>query len=101
MRIFWAAAIFALVAGPAFAQEKPMPQYGDINKPKSPQEIAADKAADKAYNNSLGNIPDKGPVDPWGNARSTDAPKNGTKAAAKSAAKIAPAKQAKSGSTAN
>jgi hypothetical protein len=101
MRIFCAVAIFALLAGPAFAQEKPIPRYGDVATPKSPQEIEADKAADKAYKNSLGNIPDQGPVDPWGNARSSDAPKNAVKPAAKSAAKTAPAKTAKTGSTAN
>jgi hypothetical protein len=96
MRIFCAAAVLAFLAGPALAQEKQVPRYGEDGS-KSPQEIAADKAADKAYNKSLGNIPDKGPVDPWGSARSTDAPKSTTKAAAKTA----PAKPAKLGSTAN
>jgi hypothetical protein len=101
MRVFCAVAIFALLAGPAFAQEKPVPRYGDVATPKSPQEIEADKAADRAYKNSLGNIPDQGPVDPWGNARSSDASKTAVKPAAKSAAKTAPAKTAKTGSTAN
>jgi hypothetical protein len=96
MRIFCAAAIFALLAGPAFAQQKPVPRYGEDSS-KTPQEIAADKAADKAYSKALGNIPDKGPVDPWGTARSTDAPKS----AAKTAVKTAPAKPTKTGSTAN
>jgi hypothetical protein len=101
MRVFCAAAIFALLAGPAFAQDKPVPRYGDVATPKSPQEIEADKAADRAYKNSLGNIPDQGPVDPWGNARSSDTSKNAVKPAAKSATKTAPAKTAKTGSTAN
>jgi hypothetical protein len=101
MRIFCAAAIFALLAGPAFAQDKPVPRYGDLGAAKSPQEIEADKAAEKAYNNSLKNIPDQGPVDPWGNARSSDAPKNAVKPVSKSAAKTAPAKTTKTGSTAN
>jgi hypothetical protein len=69
-----------------------------VSTPKSRAEIAADKATEKAYNNSLGNIPDHAPVDPWGNARSADAPKNATKAAA---AKMAPAKRTKVGSTTN
>lgn len=102
MRIFCAAAIFALLAGPAFAQEaeKPVQRYGESTPPKSPQEIEADKAADKAYRKSLGNIPDQGPVDPWGSARITNAPKSATKAA-KSAAKAATPKASKTGSTAN
>jgi hypothetical protein len=100
MRIFYAAAMLAVLAGPAFAQQKPVPRYGEDSS-KTPQEIEADKAADKAYSKSLGNIPDQGPVDPWGNARSTDAPKSAAKAASKSAAKTAPAKPTKTGSTAN
>ena len=101
MRIFCAIAMIGLLAGPAFAQEKSVPKYGDVATPKSPQEIEADKAADRAYKNSLGNIPDQAPVDPWGNARSSDASKNAVKPATKSAAKAAPAKTAKTGSTAN
>ena len=58
--VFCAAAIFALLAGPVFAQDKPVPRYGDVATPKSPQEIEADKAADRAYKNSLGNIPGPG-----------------------------------------
>jgi hypothetical protein len=96
MRIFCAAAILAFMAGPALAQDKPVPRYGDLSG-KSPDEIAAEKATDRAYQKSLGNIPDKGPVDPWGNARSTDAPKS----AAKSAAKTARVKPTKTGSAAN
>jgi hypothetical protein len=101
MRIFCAAAILALLAGPAFAQQAAVPRYGEVAKPKTPQEIEAEKAADQAYQKSLGNIPDQGPVDPWGSARSTDAPKSAAKAASKSAAKTAPAKPTKTGSTAN
>jgi hypothetical protein len=100
MRIFCAAAILALLAGPALAQNKPVPRYGDLSG-KSPEEIAAEKEADKAYKRSLGNIPDQGPVDPWGNARSTDAPKSAAKATSKSAAKTAPAKATKTGTAAN
>jgi hypothetical protein len=100
MKVFRAAAIVALLAAPAYAQNA-MPRYGDVAKPKSPQEIEADKAADRAYKNSLGNIPDQAPTDPWGNARSVDAPKVDTKAASKSAAKTAPAKRTKTSSTPN
>ncbi len=102
MRVFCAAAVIALLAGPAYAQDqKPVPRYGDVATPKSPQEIQAEKDADRAYNNSLGNIPDKGPVDPWGNARGTDAPKSAPKAVTKSVAKTTPAKGPKTGSAAN
>ena len=104
MRIFCAAAILALLAGPVFAQSKPVPRYGEDSS-KTPQEIAADKAAEKAYNKSLGNIPDQGPVDPWGNARSTNAPKNppksAAKAASKSAAKTTTPSATKTGNTVN
>ena len=105
MRVFRAAAMIALLAGlagPAYAQaQAPLPRYGDIDKAtKTPQQIEADKAAEKAYQNSLGNIPDKGPSDPWGNARSADAPKPATKSVTK-AAKVAPKPQTKTGATAN
>jgi hypothetical protein len=93
MKLFCAAAVIALMAGPAFAQDTHVHRYGEPPVEKSTQEIAADKAADQAYKRSLGNIPDQAPVDPWGNARSADAPKT--------AAKAAPAKRAKTGSTAN
>jgi hypothetical protein len=80
MRVFLAAVMIASLAGPAFAQEKPIAKYGEQTA-KSPQEIAAEKEADKAYKRSLGNIPDKGPTDPWGNVRSDAAPKPVEKAA--------------------
>jgi hypothetical protein len=93
MRVFLAAAVIALLAGPAYAQTKSVPKYGDVDKAKSPQEIEAEKEAERAYKRSLGNIPDKGPSDPWGNVRSDSAPKP--------VAKAAPAKRTKTGATAN
>jgi hypothetical protein len=97
MRVFRVAAMIALLAGPAYAQQA-VPQYGDINKAdKTPAQIQADKAAEQAYKNSLGNIPDKGTSDPWGTVRA-DPPKAAPKTAVKStAAKSLP----KSGGTAN
>ena len=78
MRIFPAVAIIALVlTGPVYAQ-KGAPA-APVEPPKSPQEIANDKAADGAYKHSLSNIPDQPPADPWGNARGSDAPKTATK----------------------
>ena len=81
MRVFCAALIVASLAGAAYAQDDHVQRYGEKAKEKSPIEIEADKAATRAYENSLKRIPDQGPVDPWGNARSADAPKAVTKAA--------------------
>ena len=75
MRVFHAAAVLAILAGPAYAQTQPIQRYGEADKDKSPQQIEADRAAERAYKNSLSNIPDKGPSDPWGNMRSDSAPK--------------------------
>jgi hypothetical protein len=93
MRVLAAAAVIVLLAGPAYAQDKSMPQYGETPKDKSSQEIQAERDAEKAYKRSLGNIPDQGPTDPWGNIRSDSAPK--------AAAKAAPSKRTKTGDTAN
>jgi hypothetical protein len=77
MRVVRAALVIAFLAGPAYAQDKtPVPRYGEEAKEKTAQEKAADKAAESAYQRSLGNIPDQGPTDPWGAVRSnSDAPK--------------------------
>ena len=93
MRVLLAAAMIALLAGPVYAQSQSVPKYGDEPKEKSPQEIQAERAAEKAYKRSLGNIPDKGPSDPWGNVRSDSPPKT--------AAKAPPPKRTKTGNTAN
>jgi hypothetical protein len=94
MRVIFAAAMIVILAGPAFAQINggKSPPGPPPPAPKSRQEIEAERAAERAYKDSLGNIPDKPAADPWGNARSIDAPKAATKA---------PAKPAKTGSTAN
>ena len=98
MRTFFlAAAVIALVAGPAYAQDKHVPRYGEEDKDKTPAEKAADKAAEQAYKRSLSNIPAQGAADPWGNVRSDNAPKTDAK---KTAAKTAPSKSAKTDSTA-
>ena len=87
MRIFAAAAIIAFLAGPAYAQSKSIPKYGEVDKEKTPQQIEGEREAERAYKRSLGNIPDQGPTDPWGNVRSESAPK--------AAAKAAPSKRTK------
>jgi hypothetical protein len=86
MRVLYAAALMALLSGPAYAQGKTTPGPPPA-PPKSQQEIEADRAAERAYQSSLGNIPDKPAADPWGNARAIDAPKTNATTAAKTAAK--------------
>ncbi len=78
MKILGAVAVIALLAGPAYAQQH-VPKYGEVDKGKSPQEIEADKEADKAYKRSLSNIPEQKSADPWGAVRSDDAPKAAAK----------------------
>ena len=81
-RAFIAAAIIAALAGPVLAQQQaPVQRYGEKDKEKTPNEIQAERDAQRAYQRSLGSVPDKGPVDPWGNARSVEAPKGDAKAA--------------------
>ena len=90
--VFLAAVMIALLSNAANAHEH-VPQAGEPDKDKTQQQKAAEKAAQEAYQKSLGNIPDRGPADPWGNVRSDGAPKP--------VAKAVPAKRAKTGSTAN
>jgi hypothetical protein len=76
MRAFLAFVIIAALAGPALAQDNHVQRYGEEEKEKTDSQKAADKADQRAYQKSLGNIPDQGPVDPWGAVRSNDAPKS-------------------------
>ena len=72
MRILPAAAIMTLLlAAPAFAASPGAPAAPQ-DPPKSPGQIEQENATNKAYKNSLGNIPDKPPADPWGQARAVD-----------------------------
>jgi hypothetical protein len=97
VRTFIAAATIAALAGPGWAQEKPIPRYGEKDKEKTWGEREQEKETERAYKRSLDRVPEKGPVDPWSNARSVEAPK----ADAKSAAKAAPPKpKIKTGETA-
>ena len=95
MRILGAAALVALLAGPAYAQTPNVNLIPELQS-KTPEEKEAEAARDKAYKESLRKIPDaKAPSDPWGNVRSGEAPKTSTKT-------TAPAKpKTKTGSTAN
>jgi hypothetical protein len=91
MRIFGAAAVIVLLAGPAYAQTPNINLIPELQS-RSPEEKEADAVREKAYKESLRKIPDaKGSSDPWGNVRGTDTPKA-----------AAPAKpRTKTGSTAN
>ncbi|MEA2951615.1 MAG: hypothetical protein QOJ96_1135 [Alphaproteobacteria bacterium] len=91
-RAFIAAAIIAALAGPAWAQQKPVQRYGEKDKDKTWSEMEQEKEAQRAYKRSLDNVPEKGPVDPWGNARNVGEPKAAAKAAAKSDEKAVAAK---------
>ncbi len=77
MRVLCIAAVMALLAsGPAYAQQDGHVQrYGEKDKEKTREQIQAEKDAERAYKRSLRNIPDKGPVDPWGSVRASDGPK--------------------------
>lgn len=97
VRAFIAAAVIAVLAGPALAQQQaPVQRYGEPDKEKSVNEKQMDRDAERAYKRSLDAVPEKGPVDPWGSTRGADTPKPAAKPAAKSAAKsdakAAPAK---------
>ena len=76
MRVFSAAAIVFALAQPAFAQQpERMQRYGEEDKVKTTSERQAERDAQRAYDKSLKNIPDKGPSDPWGTVRSNDTAK--------------------------
>src|SRR3954452_23357720 len=97
-RTLIAAGMVAITAAPALAQQAPVQGYGEKDKDKTLVQQQAEKDAERAYRRSLGNVPDKGPVDPWGSARSAEAPK----AAAKTESKAVTAKpKAKAGGAAN
>ena len=91
MRILGAAAVIALLTGPAYAQTPNINLIPELQS-KSPEEKEAEAERDKAYKESLRKIPDaKGSSDPWGNVRGADTPKA-----------AAPAKpRTKTGSTTN
>ena len=87
LKIAGLVAVIALLAGPAWAQ-MPQPHVqgpGEPDKDKTPAQIEDERATERAYKRSLGNIQEQKSADPWGTVRSGDA-------APKAAAKAAPAK---------
>ena len=57
---------------------------------RTPEQIEKEQAVDRAYKDSLKKIPDAKPADPWGNARSTDAPKAAAKTPAGKSHRLRP-----------
>jgi hypothetical protein len=82
MRVFRAAALIVLLAGPAYAQSPTINLMPEL-KTRSPEEKEQDAISDKAYRESLRKIPNaKATSDPWGEVRSPEtkaAPKTRTK----------------------
>jgi hypothetical protein len=95
MRMICATTVIALLAGPAYAQSKSSGTLEELMNSKPPEQVEKERAADRAYKESLKKIPDAKTADPWGSARGADSPKT---AAKPPAPKKLPAK---TGSTAN
>ena len=73
MKIFRAAAVFALLTVPAYAQSPNINLIPEMRS-KSPEEREQDAATDKAYRESLRQIPNaQKAADPWGMVRTPDA----------------------------
>ena len=65
--------------GPLLRKARQIPKYGELEG-KKPHEIAAEKEAEKAYQKSLGRIPEqKASSDPWGTVRSEQRAQDGGK----------------------
>ncbi|WP_445220045.1 hypothetical protein ACKWRH_07990 [Bradyrhizobium sp. Pa8] len=97
MRKIAVAVMFALIAGPALAQDH-VQQYGEQPKEKTATQKVDEDRAERAHQRSLNNVPDEKPVDPWGTARGDDASK---KSAAPAKPAVKQSSKAKSGGTAN
>ncbi|OAF06199.1 hypothetical protein AYJ54_21250 [Bradyrhizobium centrolobii] len=97
MKLFRMAAVLAVLAGPAYAQEAPHINLLQDGPGKSEDEKAADAERDKAYKETLKKIPDaKTSNDPWGGMRSDPPKQPAPKASAASTTK-----KTKTGAAAN
>jgi hypothetical protein len=91
MRVFIAAAVIALLAGPVYAQTPNINLIPELAS-KTPEEKEQEAAQQKAYKESLRKIPDaKASSDPWGTVRSPEPAKSAVPAKSRT----------KTGSTAN
>jgi len=71
MKSLRAAAVIALLTGPAYAQMPPVNLIPETQS-KTPEEKEAEAERDKKYRDSLRKIPDaKVSNDPWGTVRTT------------------------------
>jgi hypothetical protein len=100
MKLLRVAAVMTLMIGPAYAQmQTPTINLLADGPSKTPDEIEADQAKEKAYQDTLRKIPDaKASNDPWGGVRSSDASKTSadkTPAAKTPTSKTAAAAKAK------
>ena len=76
MKVFRLAAVIALLAGPAYAQQMPNINLMPETKTLTPEEKEQEAAQQKAYRDSLKKIPDaKASNDPWGNVRTRRRPR--------------------------
>ena len=66
MRVVCAAVAIALLAGPAYAQGKAVPRYGEAEKEKTRLEIEAEKAARKGLPEFAQQHPGQGAFRPLG-----------------------------------
>jgi hypothetical protein len=95
MKVFRTAALLAVLAGPAYAQQMPHINMMQDAPSKTDEEKAADAERDQRYKETLKKIPDaKTSTDPWGGMRS-DPPKTAAPKAS------AAAKKTKTSPTAN
>jgi hypothetical protein len=99
--ILASAALILMLATPAYAQSKEeVPTPEQMMGGKTPDVIEKEREADKAYKESLKKIPDaKASTDPWGNTRTAEPVKTGTKAKAGTKAAAAKKPTAKSGNS--
>jgi hypothetical protein len=75
MRVFRIAAVFAVLAGPAYAQMPNINLVPEV-KTQTPEEKELEAEQQKAYRDSLRKIPDaKTSSDPWGTVRNVETPK--------------------------
>lgn len=76
MRKIAVAVMFALIAPTALAQDH-VPMYGEQSQDKTETQKADDIRAERAYQRSLGNVPDQKAVDPWGLPAATERRRSG------------------------
>jgi hypothetical protein len=75
MRVFRIAAVFAVLAGPAYAQMPNINLVPEV-KTQTPEDKELEAEQQKAYRDSLRKIPDaKTSSDPWGTVRNVETPK--------------------------